>query len=168
MRIYLRKKLEAVLQLPLYEADNSDRVSSRSAICYHSSNSINIAILIIWLIETNKFIILCRSKQTSQHTDCWKMTDPVFALWLKVNWNTRINLTRASNYYISVVLNFTLFTTFLILSFKKINYKNVYGNCIVILILQIDLFIYTTKFIFCFPFSPSLTTLPPTLPLPPK
>ena len=27
-----------VIQLILYEADNSDRVSSRSVICYHNSN----------------------------------------------------------------------------------------------------------------------------------
>ena len=47
MRIYMKKKGEEVVQLTLYKADNSDRVSSRSAICYHSSNSINIAILII-------------------------------------------------------------------------------------------------------------------------
>ena len=27
-----------------------------------------------------------------------------YALWLRVNWNTRINLTRACNYYVSVAL----------------------------------------------------------------
>ena len=45
---------------------------------------------------------------------------------------------------------------------KEMNKKNVYDNCIVILILKIHLFIYTNKFIFCFPLSPSLTTPPPT------
>ena len=47
MRIYTRKKGEEVVQLTLYEADNSYRVSSRSVIYYHHSNSINIAIVIL-------------------------------------------------------------------------------------------------------------------------
>ena len=47
MKIYKRKNGEEVVQLTLYEADNSDRVSSRPVICYHSSNYINIAIVII-------------------------------------------------------------------------------------------------------------------------
>ena len=47
MRIYMRKKGEEVIQLTLYEADNSYRVSSRSVIYYHNSNSINIAIAIL-------------------------------------------------------------------------------------------------------------------------
>ena len=47
MRIYMRKKGEEVVQLTLYKADNSDRVSSRSVIYYHNSSSINIAIVMI-------------------------------------------------------------------------------------------------------------------------
>ena len=47
MRICMRKKEEEVVQLTLYEADNSYRVSSRSVIYYHNSNSINIAIAIL-------------------------------------------------------------------------------------------------------------------------
>ena len=42
----MRKKGEEVAQLTLYEAGNSDRVSSRPVMYYHSSNSINIAIVI--------------------------------------------------------------------------------------------------------------------------
>ena len=43
----MRKKGEEVVHLTLYEADNSDRVSSTSVIYYHNSNSMNIAIVII-------------------------------------------------------------------------------------------------------------------------
>ena len=75
----MRKKGEEVAHLTLCEAGNSDRVSSRPVIYDHNSNSINIAI-VIRLMETIKFIILRRPKQTSQHTDCWKLTDPVYAL----------------------------------------------------------------------------------------
>ena len=42
----MRKKGEEVAQLTLYEAGNSDRVSSRPVMYYHNSNSINIAIVI--------------------------------------------------------------------------------------------------------------------------
>ena len=38
---------EEVVQLPLYEADNNERVSSRSVIYYHNNKKINIAIVII-------------------------------------------------------------------------------------------------------------------------
>ena len=43
----MKKKGEEVVQLTLYKADNSDRVSSRSVIYYHNSSSINIAIVMI-------------------------------------------------------------------------------------------------------------------------
>ena len=47
MRIYMTKKGQGeVVQLTLYEADNSDIMSSRSVI-YYNSNSINIIIVIV-------------------------------------------------------------------------------------------------------------------------
>ena len=42
MRIYMRKKGEEEVKFTLYEADNSDRVSSGSLNYYHNSNSVNI------------------------------------------------------------------------------------------------------------------------------
>ena len=57
----MRKKGREVVQLTLYEADNSDRMSSRSVIYYHNSNCIN---TIIVIIETNKFMFFCRPKWT--------------------------------------------------------------------------------------------------------
>ena len=51
MRIYTRKTGEEVVQLTLYEADtvtlvyDTDRVSCRSVIYYHNSNSMNIVII---------------------------------------------------------------------------------------------------------------------------
>ena len=74
-------------------------MSSRSVNYYHNTNSINTVIV---TIETNKFIFFCRPKWTSQHTDYWKLTNPVYAL----NWNTRINLTRAGNLcmYCTIIL----------------------------------------------------------------
>ena len=48
----MTKKGEEIVHLTLYEAGNSDRVSSRPVIYYHNSNSINIAI-VLWLMETN-------------------------------------------------------------------------------------------------------------------
>ena len=43
----MRKKGRGCSSITLYEADNSDRVSSRSVICYHNTNSINTVITII-------------------------------------------------------------------------------------------------------------------------
>ena len=102
---------------------------------YHNSNSMNIAIIIIWSVETIKSSSYAgRSRpHSTQVAGSWPT---LYAVWFKVKGNTRINLTRAGNYYVSV----TLFTTFLILS---LIFLNVDVNCIVILILLIYIYTHT-------------------------
>ena len=128
MKIYMRKKgrgCHSVSLLSWYEADNSDRVSCRLVICYHNSNSISIAIVIIWLIETNLSSYAGRSRPHStqlaaSHLKHQNQLDQSLQLLCKCCTTTILCLPH---------FLFCCITLYFI-------FKNVYGNWIVTLILQ--------------------------------